>query len=205
MRIAVFASGSGSNFAAIIQAIKKERLQGVEVALLVCDRPEAPVILRARQEAIPVFSFRAKDYLDKAGYECEIVEQLKIRKVDLVVLAGYMRLLGPVILKEFEGRVINLHPSLLPAFPGKDATQQALDYGVKLTGVTVHFVDEGMDTGPIIAQRSIEVISTDTKETLSQKIQEQEHELLPKVIGWVAQGLVLKKGRKVDVYEKSLN
>jgi len=197
MKIAVFASGSGSNFGAIVQSIKTGQLSGVEIALLVCDRPGAYVIQRAEQELIPVFSFQSRDYAGKQEYEQAILEQLKEKEIDLVVLAGYMRLVGDTLLSAFEGKMINLHPSLLPSFTGKDAIGQAFDYGVKATGVTVHFVDSGMDTGPIIDQRVVWVEAEDTKESLAQKIHEQEHKLLPEVIGWIAEGKVQLQGRKV--------
>ncbi|HJV45441.1 MAG TPA: phosphoribosylglycinamide formyltransferase [Bacillota bacterium] len=205
MKIAVFASGSGSNFAAIVQAIQMDKIQGVDLALLVCDRPDALVVKKATDAFIPVFSFKAKDYENKVAYEIEIIKKLKEKEIDFIVLAGYMRIVGSTLLKEFEGRIINLHPSLLPAFQGKDAIGQALDYGVKITGVTVHFVDAGMDTGPIIAQRPVVIAVGETKESLSHKIQEQEHQILPEVINWIQKGLVQLKGRKVDVYEKSFN
>jgi phosphoribosylglycinamide formyltransferase-1 len=201
MRIACFASGSGSNFAAVQEAIKANRLSQVEIVLLVCDRPGAFVITRAEQESIPVFSFQAKDYEQKSDYEVLIVEQLKEKQVDLIVLVGYMRIVGDTLLNQFEGRIINLHPSLLPSFSGKDAIGQALDYGVKLTGITVHFVDAGMDTGPIIAQRSVVIEDKDTRETLTEKIQQQEHILLPEVIGWFAQQKVHLQGRHVSLGE----
>jgi phosphoribosylglycinamide formyltransferase 1 len=182
MNIAVFASGTGSNFAAILQAIKVEQLKNVEVVLLVSDRPEALAVQTAKKENIPVFAFKAKDYPDKQAYEERILEKLNGKRVDFIVLAGYMRLIGPVLLQAYGGRIINVHPSLLPDFKGKDAIGQALDYGVKVTGVTVHFVDEGMDTGPIIAQQVVEIDANETKETLITKIQEQEHRLLPQII-----------------------
>ncbi|MFC3883471.1 phosphoribosylglycinamide formyltransferase [Bacillus songklensis] len=182
MNIAVFASGTGSNFAAILQAIKAEQIKNVEVVLLVSDYPEALAVQKAKDEHIPVFAFKAKDYPDKQAYEKRILEKLKERRVDVIVLAGYMRLIGDVLLQAYGGKIINVHPSLLPAFKGKDAIGQALDYGVKVTGVTVHFVDEGMDTGPIIAQRVVKIDKDETRETLMKKIQEQEHRLLPQVI-----------------------
>lgn len=199
MRIAVFASGSGSNFSAIVQAIKDQRLTGVEIVLLVCDRQGAYVVQRAEQESIPVFSFQPKEFVGKAAYEAAILQELEKYSVDLVVLAGYMRLVGPTLLAALEGKIINLHPSLLPSFTGKDAIGQALEYGVKLTGVTVHFVDAGMDTGPIIAQRIVGIEPEDTRESLTAKIQEQEHQLLPEVIGWIAAGKVELHGRKVKI------
>ena len=182
MKIAVFASGTGSNFSAILESIYSKKINNVEVVLLVSDRPEALAVQKARDERIPVFTFLAKDYPNKQAYEVEILDELIQRKVDFIVLAGYMRLLGNVLLQAYDRKIINVHPSLLPAFTGKDAIGQALDYGVKVTGVTVHYVDEGMDTGPIIAQQAVTIDSDETKETLIIKIQEQEHRLLPDVI-----------------------
>jgi phosphoribosylglycinamide formyltransferase 1 len=182
MRIAVFASGTGSNFEAILEAIQSKRITNVQVVLLVSDRTEALAVQKAKDESISVFTFNAKDYPNKQAYEEEILEELTQRKVDFIVLAGYMRLLGHVLLEAYDRKIINVHPSLLPAFAGKDAIDQALDYGVKVTGVTVHYVDEGMDTGAVIAQRAVMINSDDTRETLIKKIQEQEHSLLPEVI-----------------------
>lgn len=182
MKIAVFASGTGSNFEAILESIQLKKIKNVEVVLLVSDNPNALAVTKAKNASIPVFSFQAKDYPDKLTYEQEVLEKLTNLQVDFIVLAGYMRLLGPVLLKAYDGKIINVHPSLLPAFKGKDAIGQALDYGVKVTGVTVHFVDEGMDTGPIIAQETVPITMSMTRETLTNKIQEIEHRLLPEVI-----------------------
>ncbi|MDF9412427.1 phosphoribosylglycinamide formyltransferase [Brevibacillus laterosporus] len=182
MRIAVFASGSGSNFEAIVQATRDGRLPFVEVALLVCDQAQAYAIKRAERLGIPVFLFSAKDYVSKEACEQEILVQLKQEEIDFIVLAGYMRLIGNVLLTSYQGRMINLHPSLLPAFPGKDAIKKAWEYGVKVMGATVHFVDEGMDTGPIIDQEVIFVHKEDTEESLQQKIHEVEHRLLIRVL-----------------------
>ncbi|MEH7544641.1 MULTISPECIES: phosphoribosylglycinamide formyltransferase [Bacillaceae] len=182
MKIAVFASGTGSNFAAILESIQSKKIMNVEVVLLVSDRPKALAVQKARDERIPVFTFNAKDYPKKQVYEEEILNELTNREVEFIVLGGYMRLLGPVLLQAYDHKIINIHPSLLPAFAGKDAIGQALDYGVKVTGVTVHYVDEGMDTGPIIDQRAVTIDPNETRETLIKKIQEQEHRLLPEVI-----------------------
>ncbi|MCM3728859.1 phosphoribosylglycinamide formyltransferase [Neobacillus cucumis] len=182
MKIAVFASGTGSNFSAILESIQSNKIINVEVVLLVSDRPKALAVQKARDERIPVFTFKANDFPNKQVYEEKILNELTEREVDFIVLAGYMRLLGPVLLQAYDGKIINVHPSLLPAFAGKDAIGQALDYGVKVTGVTVHYVDEGMDTGPIIDQRAVTIDPDETRETLTKKIQEQEHRLLPEVI-----------------------
>ncbi|MFA4136102.1 MULTISPECIES: phosphoribosylglycinamide formyltransferase [unclassified Brevibacillus] len=198
-KLAIFASGSGSNFEAIVQAVQDGRLAGVEVALLVCDKPGAKVLERAERLGIDAFVFQPKEYADKAAFEQEIVAQLQKRDISLVVLAGYMRLVGDTLLSSYEEKIINLHPSLLPAFPGKDAVGQALAYGVKVTGVTVHLVDAGLDTGPIIAQIPVAVQEADTAETLAARIHAVEHELLVKVIGYLAEERVKLEGRLVQL------
>ncbi|MCA0992771.1 phosphoribosylglycinamide formyltransferase [Pseudalkalibacillus hwajinpoensis] len=180
-KLAVFASGSGSNFEAIAAAIERGQLEA-EVVLVVCDRPGAKVEKRAERFGIPVLSFYPKSYDSKADFENFILQQLNDAGVEWIVLAGYMRLIGPTLLQGFGGRIINIHPSLLPSFPGKDAIGQAFEAGVKITGVTVHFVDEGMDTGKIIDQDSVRIDEGDTKEDLANKIQAVEHLLYPAVI-----------------------
>ncbi|WP_026585310.1 phosphoribosylglycinamide formyltransferase [Bacillus sp. J33] len=180
-KIAVFASGSGTNFQAIIDASKQGELEA-DIVLFVCDRPGAYSIERAQNEGINQFVFSAKDFAGKAEYEEVMLQKLKESGAEYIILAGYMRLIGPTLLKEFEGRIINIHPSLLPAFPGKDAIGQALAADVKVSGVTVHYVDEGMDTGPIIAQEPVEINVDETRESLQKKIHEVEHKLYPKVL-----------------------
>ncbi|WP_088072210.1 phosphoribosylglycinamide formyltransferase [Gottfriedia luciferensis] len=175
-KIAVFASGNGSNFQAILDATLNGELNA-KVELLVCDRSNAFSIERAKQANIPSFVFSAKNYETKEQYEKEIIDQLKELNVEFIVLAGYMRLIGPTILDSFPGKIVNIHPSFLPLFPGKDAIGQALLAGVETTGVTVHFVDEGMDTGPIIAQEEIQIEKGDSKESLERKVHSVEHVL----------------------------
>ncbi|WP_053361445.1 phosphoribosylglycinamide formyltransferase [Bacillus sp. FJAT-27251] len=180
-KVAVFASGNGSNFQAILDAVQAGTLNA-EISLLVCDRPGAFAVDRAARAEVPFFIFNTKDFMDKAAYEMLILEQLKKLEIDFIVLAGYMRLIGPTLLKAYEGRIINIHPSLLPAFPGKDAIGQAFAAKVAKTGVTVHYVDSGMDTGEVIAQRSVDIEPGETKESLQAKIQRVEHELYPVVV-----------------------
>lgn len=198
-RIAVFASGQGSNFSALVQAQREGRLGAGNIGLLVSDKPEAPVAQRAEEAGIPSLLLRPKDFEGREQYEAAIVAELKRRDIGLVVLAGYMRLISPVLLEPFAGRIVNIHPSLLPAFAGKDAIGQALDYGVKLTGVTVHFVDGGMDTGPVIAQRSVEIQPGDTAESLAERIHQVEYELYPEVVAALADGKVTLNGRKAVI------
>ncbi|GAA3412647.1 phosphoribosylglycinamide formyltransferase [Paenibacillus hodogayensis] len=188
-RIAVFASGSGSNFQAIVDAVQAGKLD-VEVGLLVCDRPNAKVVERASAAGVDTFAFRPKDYASKAEYETEIVRRLQERGIELIVLAGYMRIISDTLLVPYAGRIVNIHPSLLPSFPGLDAIGQALAHRVQVTGVTVHYVDGGMDTGPIIAQRAVEVEEDDTSDSLGAKIHPVEHELYPAVIRLIRDGSV---------------
>ncbi|MEK0291122.1 phosphoribosylglycinamide formyltransferase [Caldifermentibacillus hisashii] len=176
--IAIFASGNGSNFQALVDAVKVGTLQA-NIALLVCDRPGAYVIERAEAEHIPVFLFNPKQYQHKAAYETIILAKLVEMNIEFIALAGYMRLIGPTILKHYEGKIVNIHPSLLPAFPGLDAIGQSLQAGVKQTGVTIHYVDEGMDTGKIIAQQAVPISVDETRESLQVKIQAVEHQLYP--------------------------
>lgn len=198
-RIAVFASGQGSNFAALIEAQRAGQLGGGSIELLVSDWPEAFVASRAEAAGVPALLLRPKEFGSRELYEAEIVAELKRRDIGLIVLAGYMRLITPVLLEPYAGRIINIHPSLLPAFAGKDAIGQALEYGVKVTGVTVHFVDGGMDTGPVIAQRSVEVEAGDTAGSLAERIHQVEYELYPEVVGAFAAGKVELHGRHVIV------
>jgi phosphoribosylglycinamide formyltransferase-1 len=185
-RIAVFASGSGSNFQAIADAVEAGTLEA-DIQLLVCDKPGAKVVDRARKLNIPVFTFMPKTFGTKADFEKEIVNELNAYNVEFIVLAGYMRLIGEVLLQSYEGRIVNIHPSYLPAFPGKDAVGQALEANVGETGVTVHYVDSGMDTGPIIEQVKIPVLPGDTRETLQERIQKAEHQLYPAIINKLLQ------------------
>jgi len=180
-KIAVFASGTGTNFQAIIDEIENGNLIA-EIAVLVTDKPDCFAVARARYHNISVFSFMPKNYTSKEEYEKEIAFFLIEKNVSLIVLAGYMRLIGEVLLSAFHNRVINIHPALLPAFPGKNGIQQAYDYGVKIFGVTIHYVDSGIDTGKIIAQECFKIEGTETLPEIEEKIHAIEHQLYPKVI-----------------------
>lgn len=179
--IAVFASGSGSNFQAIIDSVEAGDLQA-NITLLVCDQPDAMAIQRALKHGIPTFAFSPKTYQDKASFEAEILARLKEAEVDFIALAGYMRLIGPTLLEAYEGKIVNIHPSLLPTFPGKDAIGQALKADVTETGVTVHYVDQGMDTGPVIEQVAVPIYKSDTQNHVRKRIHDVEHELYPRVL-----------------------
>lgn len=184
-KAAIFASGTGSNFDAIMG---REDL-ACDVVLLVCDKQEATVIEKAKQKNVPAFVFSAKDYPSKAAYEQELIDRLREADVEWIFLAGYMRIVGQNLLAAFEGKIINIHPSMLPDFPGKDAIGDAFAAGAETTGVTVHFVDAGVDTGPVIAQKEVPVHPEDTLTELKQRIHKTEHQLYPDVINQ----LILKK------------
>lgn len=202
LRIAVFASSEGSNFAALAAAASAGRLAGASVELLVCDRPSAPVVAKAQAAGIDAWTFNPKDYSSREEYEREILAELRGRGIGLVVLAGYMRILTPVLVEAFEGKMINIHPSLLPAFPGMHAIRQALEHGSKVTGVTVHFVDGGLDSGPIIAQRAIEIGEDETEASLAERMHAAENVLYPWVVRQFAAGLIALEGRRVRLPDR---
>lgn len=181
MKLAIFASGNGSNFQAIAEAVKVGTVDA-EIILLFCDKKEAQVVQRARTLSIPVISFSPKDFESKAMYEAEILHLLEEAQVDLVVLAGYMRIIGPTLLEVFSNRMLNIHPSLLPYFPGLHGIRDAFNANVSETGVTIHYVDDGVDTGPIIAQEKVTIEATDTLASLEEKIHNLEHQLFPSVL-----------------------
>lgn len=202
LRIAVFASGNGSNFQALADAALAGKLDGT-IELLVCDKAAAPVVERARRAGVDTWVFNPKEYASREAYEQEILSELQRRGVELVVLAGYMRILTPVLVEAFAGRMINIHPSLLPAFPGINGIRQALQYGVKMTGVTVHYVDGGLDSGPIIAQRVVEIATDDDEQRLAERIHSTEQALLPWVVRKIAGGCVTLNGRHVVITDES--
>ncbi len=174
--IAVFASGSGTNFEAIVSACENGKIKDAKVLLMVCDKKDAFVITRAKNHNVEQFVFNAKDYSSKEEFETVIVKKLDELKIDLVCLAGYMRYIGKVLLDNYEGRIINIHPALLPSFKGAHGIQDASNYGVKVFGVTVHYVDSGVDSGKIIMQRGFEYYGDDIEE-LEAKIHDVEHVL----------------------------
>ena len=191
MRIAVFASGNGSNFQAIAEALADQKSNG-EITLLFCDKKEAYALERANKLNIPSQAFSPKDFASKGIYEAEILHLMEEYKIELIVLAGYMRLVGPTLLEAYPNKIINIHPSLLPAFPGLHGIRDAYEAGVKETGVTIHFVDKGVDTGPVIAQKKVEIAADDTLASLEEKIHQVEHNLYPAVLA----DIINKKERK---------
>lgn len=198
LRLGVLASGRGSNLQSIMDAAAAGKIKA-EVAAVISDNKDAFALERARKAGIPALHVNPKNFGSKDEYERTIVKLLKEHDVQLVCLAGYMRIVGKVILDAFPNRVINIHPALLPSFPGLHGQQQAWEYGVKYSGCTVHFVDEGMDTGPIIIQAVVPVYDDDTADTLAARILEQEHIIYPEAIGLLAEGRLKLNGRKVQV------
>lgn len=181
INIAIFASGTGSNFLAIHNAILNKELD-CNLSLVVSDRPKSKAIENSRLRNLETFSFIPKKYESKEAYETEILKQLEDKNIDLIVLAGYMRLIGPTILNKYENKILNIHPSLLPLYKGKDAVGQALLDNATETGVTVHYVDSGMDTGSVIMQEALEIYPNETRESLESRIHKIEHKLYVKVI-----------------------
>jgi phosphoribosylglycinamide formyltransferase-1 len=199
-KLAVLASGRGSNLQAILDRIKDGRLKA-KVCVVISDCQDARALERARKEGIPALFLDPKKYPSREDYDRALAEKTEEFQADLVVLAGFMRVLGQNFLDRFPRKVINIHPALLPSFPGMHGQKQAVDYGVKISGCTVHFVDQGVDTGPIIAQRAVPVKDDDTEESLSARILVEEHKLYPEVIQWIAEGRVELAGRKVKLRE----
>lgn len=198
MKLAVLASGTGSNLQAVIDGCRSGEIPA-RIALVLSDRPAAPALQRARDAGIPTRVVRPRDFADRAACDAAIAAACGEAGADLTVLAGFMRILGPAFVDRFAGRCINVHPSLLPAFPGLDAPAQALAYGVRLTGCTVHFVDGGTDTGPIILQEAVAVQPGDTAETLHGRIQAVEWRLLPAAVRLIAAGRLRVEGRRVEI------
>lgn len=199
-RIAVLASGRGTNLEAILEAVERGDIAG-EVALVISDQEEAQALQRAQRRGVKNLYMNPKDYGGREQYDRAIVDQLKEARIDLVALAGFMRLLTPYFVTAFPQQIMNIHPSLLPAFPGLDGVEQAFAYGVKVTGCTVHFVDEGLDTGPVILQEAVPVIQQDTVETLHQRIHSSEHRLYPTAINLFCNDKLKVEGRRCMIIE----
>lgn len=201
LRLGVLASGRGSNLQAILENIKAGMLDA-EVVVVISDKEGAYALKRAESFGIPGIYINPSLFPSKNEYEEAIVRVLRQKRVELVILAGYMRLVGSVILEAYPNRIMNIHPSLLPAFPGRHGQRDALEYGVRFSGCTVHFVDEGMDTGPIILQSVVPVLQDDTEETLSARILKEEHKLYSEAIQLFAKGRLKIEGRRVIIKEE---
>src|SRR5262249_38085450 len=202
-RIGVLASGRGSNLQAILDAAR-EPSYPARVAVVISDRETATALDRARQAGVPAVFMNPKDFGDRPAYEAALSAELAGRQVGLVCLAGFMRLLGPAFVAAWSGRILNIHPSLLPAFPGLAPQRQALEHGVRVTGATVHFVNEGVDSGPIVLQEAVPVEPDDTEATLSARILTTEHRLYPQAIRLFAQARLQITGRRVVIRQAAL-
>lgn len=198
LKLGILASGRGSNFQSIIDAIERGSLKA-QAAVLIVDKENAFARERARKHGIAEVWLNPKDSPTKEAYFDRIRDELNARAVDLVILAGFMRIVRKPLIDAFPNRIMNIHPALLPAFPGLHAQQQAVDYGVRVSGCTVHFVDEGMDTGPIIIQAAVPVAPDDTEETLSARILTEEHRIYPEAIRLYAEGRLSVENRKVKI------
>lgn len=196
LRIAALASGAGSNVAAILRCIADGRLNA-RMRLVVSNRPDAPVLDKARNADIAVWARSHKDFPDRDSFDRAMFAAISEAGADTVVLAGYMRLLSPDFVRAFAGRILNIHPAILPSFPGLHGGEDALNYGVRLTGPTVHFVDERMDNGPVIIQAAVPVSSTDNEDSLMPRIHAMEHRIFPQALQWLAEDRLRIEGRRV--------
>lgn len=193
--VAILLSGRGSNFLALSDAIEAGEIPA-RIVLVVSNNPDAPGLDHARERNYEAICIPSKG-IDRETYDRQVVEELKARQVDVICLAGFMRLLSPWFVQQYPQQILNIHPSLLPAFPGLHSQQQALEWGSKVSGCTVHFVDEKLDHGPIIVQRSVPVLDEDTEETLSARILEQEHQIYPEALKLVCEEKVRVEERRV--------
>jgi phosphoribosylglycinamide formyltransferase-1 len=198
LRLGVLASGRGSNFQSIIDAIGSKHIKA-EIEILITDNPSAFAVERAKKHNIEYLTIQPKEYDSKDHFYRKIADELKQRSVDLVILAGFMRIVGKPLIDEYPNRIMNIHPALLPSFPGLHGQKQAIEYGVRISGCTVHFVDERMDTGPVIIQAAVPVFPDDTEESLSEKILRLEHKIYPEAIRLYAEGRIEIEGRNVKI------
>ena len=198
LNIAVFCSGNGSNFQAIAESVKCVEIKA-KIALMVCDNPKAFALERAKKLGIKSLLIERKNFKTKDEFETEIIKNLEKENIELICLAGYMRLVSPSLVQKYHHRILNVHPALLPSFKGTEGIKDALECGVKVTGVTVHFVDEEMDHGPIILQQDLEIKDNDTEESLALRIHEIEHQLYPRAVKLFIEGKLKIEGRRVKI------
>lgn len=203
MNIGILISGRGSNMLAIIKAVENGEIPNAKVSVVISDKPNAAGIEKAKSCGIETLIIERKG-LNREEHDEKILTELRKRKVEVVCLAGYMRLLSKKFIEAYPNRIVNIHPSLLPAFPGLDAQKQAIEYGVKVSGCTVHFVDEKLDHGPIILQKAVEVKDDDTPESLSARILEQEHKIYVEALKLIAENKIEIKGRKVILKKSAI-
>lgn len=197
-RLAVLASGGGTNLQSLIDQSQSGRLDA-EIVLVICNNPNAGALVRAENAGIRNICINHRDFTERQSFDQKVVDVLKEAQPDLIVLAGFMRIISSVFLKAFPQRIINIHPSLLPAFPGLHVQRKAIEYGARFSGCTVHFVDDGVDTGPIILQAVVPIHTDDTEESLSARILEQEHRIYPQAIQWFAEKRIQIIDRKVVI------
>ena len=198
VNIGVLVSGRGTNLQAIIEAIEKGQIEG-KISVVISDNPKAYALERAKQYNIETKYINYKEFKTREGYDKKIIKSLKEKEIELVILAGYMKILSSYFIRTYKNKIMNIHPALLPSFPGLEAQSQAVNYGVKISGCTVHFVDEGLDSGPIILQKAVEVKDNDTEESLAERILKEEHKIYPQAIQLFSQGRLMIKGRKVFI------
>ena len=198
-KIGVLVSGRGSNLQAIIDAIKTGHITDAAIAVVVSDVGDAYALTRAIEHGIKAVHVNPKSFTTKESYEEEILTLMRKERVDLILLAGYMRIVGKRLLDAYPNKILNIHPALLPSFPGLHAQEQAFNYGVKVTGCTVHFVNEGIDTGPIILQRSVPVLEDDTPDSLADRILKQEHKIYPEAVKLFIEDRLTTDGRRVKI------
>ncbi len=198
LNIAVFCSGNGTNLQAIIDKVREGYIKA-NLCLVISDRKDAYALVRAKKAKITNFFIDPKKFNSRAELDREILKFLKRYNIDLIVLAGFMRVLGTELVRRYKNKILNIHPALLPSFKGTEGIRDALEYGVKVTGPTVHFVDEGVDTGPIILQDAVRIEDEDTKETLARKIHEKEHLVYPKAVKLFVEGKLKVEGRRVKI------
>lgn len=199
--LGVLASGRGSNFDALCQAMEKGELHA-DIKILLCDRRDAPVLEKAASRGISAVYLSPKEFPNREAYEAGLLEKLREHEVEIIALAGYMRLVGKVLLQAYKWKIINIHPALLPSFPGLKAQSQALNYGVRFSGCTVHIVDEGMDTGPILMQAVVPVYPDDDEDSLAARILVEEHRIYWRSLQLLAEGRVFFEGRRIIISDK---
>ncbi|MBU0683303.1 MAG: phosphoribosylglycinamide formyltransferase [Candidatus Omnitrophota bacterium] len=199
MKIAVLVSGNGSNLQALIDAEKKGNLAGGKIAVVISDNPDAFAVTRARKIGIETIVLKKQDFKSREDFDTELIRKLRDRKIELVVLAGFMRILTDAFIEEYKNRILNIHPALLPSFKGAHGIKDAFKSGTKVTGVTVHFVEKEVDSGPIILQSSVCIREEDTEADLEEKIHKEEHKLYPEAVRLFVEGKLKIEGRKVKI------
>lgn len=201
LKIAALASGRGSNIASMLKAVASGKLDA-KFVLILSNNPQAPVLEIAEKHSIPVFARSHKDFANREAFDAELIKAIQNSGADTVVLAGYMRMLTPLFVRAFAGRIVNIHPAILPSFAGAHGGRDALNYGVRFTGATVHFVDEIMDNGPVIIQAVVPVGCEDTEESLMPRIHALEHRIFPQALQWLAEGRLRLEGRRIILAKK---